>query len=98
MNTPRTVFMFSGQGSQYHQMGRELYDSEPVFRETLHRLDALVEPETGGSVIARMYDPGRPVSQPFTDTLFTNPAIVMVELALAETLISHGVTPISCWA
>ncbi|WP_371657289.1 ACP S-malonyltransferase [Streptomyces sp. NBC_00280] len=93
MNTPRTVFMFSGQGSQYHQMGRELYDSEPVFRETLHRLDALVEPETGGSVIARMYDPGRPVSQPFTDTLFTNPAIVMVELALAETLISHGVTP-----
>ncbi|MGY1495185.1 ACP S-malonyltransferase [Streptomyces sp. QTS52] len=93
MNTPRTVFMFSGQGSQYHQMGRELYDSEPVFRETLHRLDALVEPETGSSVIARMYDPEHPVSQPFTDTVFTNPAIVMVELALAETLIAHGVTP-----
>ncbi|WP_236076177.1 ACP S-malonyltransferase [Streptomyces coffeae] len=89
----RTVFMFSGQGSQYHQMGRELYDSEPVFRDTLHRLDALVAPEVGGSVIARMYDAGHPLSRPFTDTRYTNPAIVMVELALAETLVSHGVTP-----
>ncbi|GCB43492.1 ACP S-malonyltransferase [Streptomyces sp. NL15-2K] len=89
----RTVFMFSGQGSQHYQMGRELYDSEPVFRDALRRLDAFVEPELGGSVIARLYDPDRPVSEPFTDTAVTHPAIVMVELALAETLISYGVTP-----
>ncbi|MEV1064381.1 ACP S-malonyltransferase [Streptomyces sp. NPDC050263] len=96
MTTPtgrRTVFMFSGQGSQTYQMGRELYDGEPVFRDALHRLDALVAPELGGSVVARLYDPSHPVSEPFTDTVVTHPAIVMVELALAETLISYGVVP-----
>ncbi|WP_416966646.1 ACP S-malonyltransferase [Streptomyces sp. 4F14] len=87
--TVRTVFMFSGQGSQTYQMGRELYDHEPVFRSTLHRLDA----ELDTSVLTRLYDPARRVSDPFTDTTVTHPAIVMVELALAETLMAYGVTP-----
>ncbi|GAQ53476.1 ACP S-malonyltransferase [Streptomyces acidiscabies] len=87
--TVRTVFMFSGQGSQTYQMGRELYDEEPVFRNALHRLDA----ELDTSVVARLYDPARRVSEPFTDTAVTHPAIVMVELALAETLMAYGVVP-----
>ncbi|QNP68364.1 ACP S-malonyltransferase [Streptomyces roseirectus] len=87
--TVRTVFMFSGQGSQTYQMGRELYDHEPVFKNALHRLDA----ELDTSVLARLYDPARRVSEPFTDTAVTHPAIVMVEFALAETLLAHGVTP-----
>ncbi|MFM9443280.1 ACP S-malonyltransferase [Streptomyces acidiscabies] len=87
--TVRTVFMFSGQGSQTYQMGRELYDGEPVFRNALHRLDA----ELDTSVVARLYDPARRVSEPFTDTAVTHPAIVMVELALAETLMAYGVVP-----
>jgi acyl transferase domain-containing protein len=32
---PGVVFMFTGQGSQYVNMGREIYENEPVFRETL---------------------------------------------------------------
>ncbi|MGJ5893330.1 ACP S-malonyltransferase [Streptomyces niveiscabiei] len=87
--TVRTVFMFSGQGSQTYQMGRELYDEEPVFRNALDRLDA----ELDTSVVARLYDPARRVSEPFTDTAVTHPAIVMVELALAETLMAYGVVP-----
>ncbi|MEU5023759.1 ACP S-malonyltransferase [Streptomyces milbemycinicus] len=88
-----TVFMFSGQGSQYHWMGQDLYRAEAVFRETLDRLDAVAEAELGASVLGRMYDPGRGPAEPFDDLEFTHPAIVMVQLALADTLAGYGIEP-----
>ena len=88
-----TVFMFAGQGSQYHQMGRHLYDTEPIFRDALERLDAAATAELGASVLGRIYATRRQRSEPFDDTLFTHPAIVMVELALAETLTAYGIEP-----
>ncbi|WP_330478638.1 ACP S-malonyltransferase [Streptomyces platensis] len=87
------VFQFSGQGSQYSRMGWSLYQAEPVFRNALDRLDAAAESELGESVLATLYDPGRGRAEPFDDIEFTHPAIVMVELALAETLIHHGIEP-----
>ncbi|POM26396.1 Polyketide biosynthesis protein BaeE [Actinomadura rubteroloni] len=87
------VFMFSGQGSQYYQMGRELYGENAVFRAALRRFDAVAADELGASVLDRVYEAGRRKDEPFTDTRFTHPAIVMVELALAETLRSAGVEP-----
>ncbi|MGQ4416619.1 ACP S-malonyltransferase [Streptomyces sp. SAS_269] len=87
------VFMFSGQGSQYYGMGRELFAENEVFRAALRRHDAVVAEELGESVLARLFDPGRRRNDPFTDTRLTHPAIVMIELALAETLRSAGVEP-----
>ncbi|GGU43718.1 acyl-carrier-protein] S-malonyltransferase [Streptomyces albospinus] len=87
------VFQFSGQGSQYSRMGWSLYQAEPVFRRALDRLDAAAETELGESVLATLYAPGRGRGEPFDDIEFTHPAIVMVELALAETLIAYGIEP-----
>ncbi|MFF3641655.1 ACP S-malonyltransferase [Streptomyces sp. NPDC002564] len=91
--TPPTVFMFSGQGSQYHRMGQDLYRSEPVFRDTLDRLDAVVMHELGRSVLGHMYAEDHGPAEPFDELVLTHPAIVMVELGLADTLAHHGVRP-----
>jgi acyl transferase domain-containing protein len=37
---PKTAWLFPGQGSQYVGMARGLFDAEPVFRETLNRVQA----------------------------------------------------------
>ncbi|NEC91058.1 ACP S-malonyltransferase [Streptomyces sp. SID12501] len=87
------VFMFPGQGSQYYRMGEELFAGDEVFGAALRRYDAVVAEELGESVLARVFDPAKRRSEPFTDTRFTHPAIVMIELALAETLRAAGVEP-----
>ncbi len=87
------VFMFSGQGSQYYRMGQELHESDEVFRTALRRYDAVAAGLLGESVLARIFDPDRRKNEPFLDTRLTHPAIVMIELALAETLRAKGVEP-----
>ncbi|MGW2443549.1 ACP S-malonyltransferase [Streptomyces sp. NPDC001675] len=87
------VFMFSGQGSQYHRMGEELFETDEVFRTALLRYDAVAAGLLGESVLARVFDPARTKNDPFVDTRLTHPAIVMIELALAETLRAAGIEP-----
>lgn len=87
----KTVFMFSGQGSQYYQMGKQLFDTNPVFRESMTRLDDLAQKISGKRVIDAIYSASK--AEIFDQTLFTHPAIFMVEYSLAQCLIQEGVTP-----
>lgn len=83
------VFMFSGQGSQYYQMGRELYDAHPAFRRTLERCDRFVHERAGFSLIDAIYS--RPRGEPFDDLRLSHPALVAVELATYDLLRAEGV-------
>ncbi|MFL6711815.1 MAG: acyltransferase domain-containing protein [Sulfurifustis sp.] len=93
MTKPSVVFMFSGQGSQYFQMGRELYEQHPVFRRQLLDLNDAARDALGVSVVDRLYDDARKKSDIWDELALTHPAIYMVEVALARTLIEEGVVP-----
>ncbi|MCY7259599.1 ACP S-malonyltransferase [Pseudomonas protegens] len=91
--TSCVVFMFPGQGCQFYQMGRELYQNNAVFQRWMNELDTLIRAELGQSVIAGIYHDNNPRSQVFNDIRLSHPAIFMIEYALGKTLIEHGITP-----
>jgi bacillaene synthase trans-acting acyltransferase len=86
------VFMFSGQGSQYLQMGRELYDRHPRFRMWMDHCDEIAQPLIGRSLCDILYR-GDDRSRPFDRLLHTNPALLAFEYSLAKVLMEAGAKP-----
>lgn len=93
MAKAKTVFMFSGQGSQYFDMGRSLFDHEPVFRKQMLILDGIAHELCGRSVIDAIYSSGHSRADAFALTALTYPAIFMVEYSLAELLMQASILP-----
>lgn len=93
MQNHKLVFMFSGQGSQYFQMGKELLDSNPRFRLWMELCDDLVYDEIDASILDVIYDQGADKSQPFDNLLYNNPSLVAIEYSLARTLMEQGFNP-----
>jgi trans-AT polyketide synthase/acyltransferase/oxidoreductase domain-containing protein len=89
----RVVFLFSGQGSQYAGMGKELFEQNPIFRRWMLHLDDITKTCYGESVLYQLYEKERHRGEVFDRLLYTHPAIFMVEYALAQTLIEQGVCP-----
>ena len=52
---PRVIFMFPGQGAQYPDMGRDLYESEPEFRRHIDSCAAILEPLMGQDLRTLLY-------------------------------------------
>ena len=87
------VFLFSGQGSQFFKMAEKLYVTEPEFRKHMDAFERIFLEKTGESLISYLYDKTRSVTMQMDDIIYSNPAIYMVEVSLAKTLIAYGICP-----
>jgi acyl transferase domain-containing protein/acyl carrier protein len=90
------VFMFSGQGSQYVGMGRGLYESEPTFRDRVDGCSETLAPMLGFDLREVLYPASAGLEAAkarLSTTAVTQPALFVVEYALAGLFMDWGVRP-----
>ncbi len=90
------VFMFPGQGAQYPGMSRALYDSEPNFRALVDHCCEILTPKLGLDLRSLIYpaaDQWEQAADQLRQTQFTQPALFVVEYALAQLLLGWGLQP-----
>ncbi|MGV0790798.1 SDR family NAD(P)-dependent oxidoreductase [Mycolicibacterium sp. XJ1819] len=90
---PTTAWLFTGQGSQYPGMARELFDAEPVFADTVRRCAAAVEDMLPQPLLEVLFTDDRESGERLRHTSYAQPALFAVEMGLAQLWQSWGVTP-----
>jgi len=88
----RTVFMYSGQGSQYYSMGQELYEHDTTFRRSMDVCDDVHRTLTGKSIVAELYNEARKYDE-LTDISISHPALFSVGYSLTQVLIDRNIQP-----
>ncbi|MDQ3802677.1 MAG: SDR family NAD(P)-dependent oxidoreductase [Acidobacteriota bacterium] len=87
---PKVAFLFTGQGSQYPLMGRQLLAVEPVFRAAVERCAQIIDPLLQRSLVSILEDEDPAVLE---QTRFAQPALFALEYALLEQWRAWGVEP-----
>ena len=88
-------FLFPGQGAQHVRMGQEVYDAEPVFRESFDRCCTVFKAHSGVDLRDIVYPAAGEAgaARQLNTTALAQPAIFATEYALARLWMSWGLEP-----
>ncbi len=95
-DNPPVAFMFSGQGSQYIHMAKHLYQTETVFRKEMDRCFDILKSREGLDLRSTLYpaaEDEKTATEQLNQTEFTQPALFVIEYALAKLWIHWGIEP-----
>jgi len=93
------AFMFTGQGAQYVNMALDLYQTEPIFCKQVDVCSELLQPHLGFDLREALYPDARRLyvnedaTRQLNKTMVTQPALFVIEYALAQLWMSWGVCP-----
>ena len=90
---PRVAFLFSGQGAQYAGMAAELYAVEPVFAAAVDQCADILHEASGRDLRTALFATGEAADRELARTAVAQPALFIVEYALATLWRSWGVEP-----
>ncbi|KAN0025360.1 hypothetical protein ACTFIU_003621 [Dictyostelium citrinum] len=88
---PITIFVFSGQGSQYPKMGLELYNNETIFKKSMDLIDSKLSKYYGYSVLEKLRSIKDDDNTSIHDPTIAQPAMCMFSVSLFELYKHWGV-------
>jgi len=86
------VFMFSGQGSQYVNMFRDLYAGESFFRSVSDSCFDIVKGFCGRDLRSVVFNEGS-LNESLDETGNTQPCLFIIEYSLSRLLMQWGISP-----
>lgn len=90
---PKIAFLFPGQGAQFIGMGKELYDTQPLFRNIINRCDEILRNYLDKPLLEVLFYEKDENSNPINETTYTQPALFSIEYALGKLWMSWGIKP-----
>jgi acyl transferase domain-containing protein/acyl carrier protein len=86
----RPIFLFPGQGAQFTGMGKQLFDSHPVFRATLEQCAGILDGELETPLLDVLWGSSTHL---LDQTAYSQPGLFSIEYALATLWRSWGIEP-----